>query len=318
MGSTQRTRALAVAAVAVASAAVLAAYLGGADLRRRTAEPAPAQVAQSPKAANDGNGTNAPSGAVRTVAQPQPAAAPSTCPEAALVQPLGAHDGLFRLEPALSPDARTSALVAVAREAQQQGRMRDAEVALIAACHAAEREAGARSAPTADVKSQLGQHYVDLAAREGADAQRDEMHHRAETLWSQSAEAYAAALGRNASKTRIAQRRLASLAQAAPQPASPATASMGAARSISEPTERAARALPSVSVPALARSDPELAQLESDLERLRAQASRVSRDPAGMRRRDAQALAQRDARCQDKSCLLRWYAQRRRQLLAEF
>jgi hypothetical protein len=316
MGSTQRTRALAVAAVAVASAGVLAAYLGGADLRRRTAEPAPAQVAQAAKGASGGNEANAPNGAVRTAAQPVPA--PSTCPTAALVQPLGAHDGLFRLEPALSPDARTSALVAVAREAQQQGRMRDAEVALIAACHAAEREAGARSAPTADVKSQLGQHYVNLAAREGADAQRDEMRHRAETLWSQSAEAYAASLGRNASKTRIAQRRLASLAQAAPQPANPATTSMGAARSTSEPTERAARALPSVSVPALARSDPELAQLESDLERLRAQASRVSRDPAGMRRREAQALAQRDARCQDKGCLVRWYAQRRRQLLAEF
>ena len=44
----------------------------------------------------------------------------------------------------------------------------------------------------------------------------------------------------------------------------------------------------------------------------------MSRDPAGLRRREAQALAQRDARCQDKACLVRWYAQRRRQLLAEF
>ena len=317
MGSTQRTRALAVAAVAVASAGVLAAYLGGVDLRRRSAESVPAPVPASSKGVSGGNAAAAPSGAVRNVAQPQLAVA-STCPEAALVPAIGAHDGLFQLEPALSPDARRGPLVAVAREAQQQGRMRDAEVALIAACHAAEREAGARSAPTADVKSQLGQHYVDLAAREGAEPQRDALHRRAESLWSQSAEAYAASLGRNASKTRIAQRRLASLAQAVPQPANPATASMGAARSISEPTERAARPLPSVSVPVLARSDPELAQLESDLERLRAQASRVSRDPGGMRRREAQALAQRDARCQDKSCLLRWYAQRRRQLLAEF
>jgi uncharacterized protein len=65
-------------------------------------------------------------------------------------------------------------------------------------------------------------------------------------------------------------------------------------------------------------SDPQLAQLDRDLQRLRAQASRVARDPAGLRRREAQALAQRDARCQDKACLLQWYAQRRRQLLAEF
>jgi hypothetical protein len=308
---------LAVAAVAVASAGVLAAYLGGAGLKRTAPELAPAQATTQPAHPVGGPG--------RTVAQPETTAesrlvvsVASTCPEAALVQPVGSHDGLFQLKPALAPDARTSALVAVAREAQQQGRLRDAEVALIAACHAAEREAGARSAPTADAKSQLGQHYVNLAAREGAEAPRQEMHKRAEGLWSESADAYAVSLGRNASKTRMAQQRLASLAQAAPQPASPATASMGAARSTSEASERAARTLPTVPAPVLARSDPELAQLESDLERLRAQASRVTRDPAGMRRREAQALAQRDARCQDKGCLLRWYAQRRRQLLAEF
>jgi hypothetical protein len=312
MGSTQRTRALAVAAVAVASAGVLAAYLGGAGVKRP-----PPELAQ-PQAATRSVNPVSGAAAARPVAQAQPAAAASTCPEAALVQPVGSHDGLFQLKPALAPDAKASALVAVAREAQQQGRVRDAEVALIAACHAAEREAGARSAPIAEVKSQLGQHYVNLAAREGAEAPRQEMHKRAEGLWSESADAYAASLGRDASKTRIAQRRLASLAQAAPQPANPATASMGAARSTSEASERAARPLPSVPAPDLARSDPELAQLESDLERLRAQASRVSRDPAGMRRREVQALAQRDARCQDKGCLLRWYAQRRRQLLAEF
>jgi hypothetical protein len=216
----------------------------------------------------------------------------------------------------LSPDAKTSALVAVAREAQQQGRSRDAEVALIAACHAAEREAGARSAPVADVKSQLGQHYVALSAHAGSEPQREQLHRRAEGLWSDSAQAYASALGRSASKTRLANQRLASLQAMAP--ANPATARMGAARGTSESAQQAAQALANVPVPALARSDPELAQLQRDLDRLHAQAARVARDPAGMRRREAQALAQRDARCQDKACLLRWYAQRRRQLLAEF
>ena len=68
----------------------------------------------------------------------------------------------------------------------------------------------------------------------------------------------------------------------------------------------------------LVQSDPELSQLEHDLQRLRAQAATVSRDRQGMQRRDAQALAARDSRCHDKACLRQWYAQRRAQLLGEF
>jgi hypothetical protein len=44
----------------------------------------------------------------------------------------------------------------------------------------------------------------------------------------------------------------------------------------------------------------------------------VTRDPAGLRKRDAEAQATRVAQCEDKPCLLRWYAQRRCQLLNEF
>ena len=309
MGVTQRTRALAVAAFAVASAAVLVAYLGS-GAHRKVAGPPAAPAAQSMTAS-----TPAPV-AARPVAQPQPAGVASSCPAESLAQAGGRRDGLFQLQPALSPDAKASALVTVAREAQQQGRMRDAEVALIAACHAAEREGGPRSAPLADVKSQLGQHYLNLAARETDEPRRLELHHRAESLWAQSADGYAASLGRNASKTRLAKQRLASLEQVVAS--NPATASMGAAPATSPTTERDAAAAPNVPVPALVHSDPELAQLESDMARLQEQARRVSRDPAGMRRREAQALARRDARCQDKACLVRWFAQRRRQLLAEF
>jgi hypothetical protein len=312
MGDTQRTRALAVAACAVASVAVLVAYLGGSP-SRRVARLAAAPAAHSTASTAD---SRSPPAAARPVAQPQPAVVASSCPGEALVPVGGARDGLFQLQPALSPDAKASALVTVAREAQQQGRVRDAEVALIAACHAAEREGGPRSAPLADVKAQLGQHYLDLGAREADAPRRLELHHRAESLWAQSADAYAASLGRNASKTRIAKQRLASLEQVVA--ANPATASMGAAGATSPATERAANAVANLPVPALVRSDPELAQLESDIGRLQEQARRVSRDPAGLRRRESQALAQRDARCQDKACLVRWYAQRRRQLLAEF
>jgi hypothetical protein len=305
MGDTQRTRAWAVAAGAVAGAAVLVAYLGG-GARRPPADPSAAPAAQS---------TQAPV-AARPLVQPQAISIAGSCPGEVLAEAGGARDGLFQLQPALSPDAKVSALLAVAHEAQQQDRVRDAEVALIAACHAAQREGGPRSASLADVKSQLGQHYLGLATRTADEPRRQQLHQRAQALWAQSADAYAASLGPHASKTRLAQQRLASLEQVVAS--NPATATMGAAPGTSAETGRAANAATNLPMPALVRSDPELAQLESDLQRLQEQARRVSRDPAGMRRREAQALAQRDARCQDKACLVRWYAQRRRQLLAEF
>jgi hypothetical protein len=308
MGVTQRTRALAVAGCAVASAAVLVAYLGS-GAGRKPAGPSAAPAAQSVNASDP-----APA-AAHPLAPPLPATV-SSCPAESLAQVGGTRDGLFELQPALVPDAKASALVTVAREAQQQARVRDAEVALIAACHAAERDAGPRSAPLADVKSQLGQHYLELAARETDEPRRLKLHHEAQSLWAQSADAYAASLGSDASRTRLARQRLASLEQVAAS--TPATASMGAAPATSPATERDATAASTLPVPALVRSDPELVQLESDIVRLQEQARRVSRDPAGMRRREAQALDQRDARCQDKACLVRWFAQRRRQLLAEF
>lgn len=83
-------------------------------------------------------------------------------------------------------------------------------------------------------------------------------------------------------------------------------------------TARDWRSTMSAGAPALIRSDPELTQLEADVARLRAQAASVARDPEGLRQRSERALAQRDAQCRDKACLLRWYAQRKRELFAEF
>ena len=79
------------------------------------------------------------------------------------------------------------------------------------------------------------------------------------------------------------------------------------------PRAAAPRAEPQADV----AGDAGLAQLESDLQRLRRQAEAVSDDPAGLRARAAQALAQRQ-RCHDRACLQRWYAERRQALLAEF
>jgi hypothetical protein len=302
-----RSSGLFVAGALAGTAVVLTAYLGW----FRQAPPAAPPVRAFATAA-------APAPAVETPAVPQATALASSCPSQALVAASGDADGRFALQPVLGSGARAEpgAFLAVAREAADQGRARDAEVALLAACHVTEEGSGRQSAPLADVKSQLGQHYVLLASKEGSDQARDKLLERAAALFADSASAYAEALGRNASKTRLAEERLASVhdpetlrAALHQQQTAPETTTLGAARSATpEPTP----------APAMVQTDPELAQLEYDLRRLHAQAAAVSRDPNGLRRRDAQAIAQRDARCRDKACMLQWYAQRRAQLLDEF
>jgi hypothetical protein len=240
-----------------------------------------------------------------------------TCPSQALAAPQGPADGRFALESALASADHVdpAAYVTVAREAAQQGRVRDAEVALLAACHLAERASGSQSVALADLKSRIAQQYAALAASQPAGA-REGLLQRASALLSETAITYAATLGRDAPRTRSAEQQLASLRDPATLQRARAelrndTRVMGAApRAAPEPASAPASRLIS--------TDPELAQMERDMERLRAQASSVTRDPGGMHRRDSQALAQRDAACQDKACLLRWYAQRRSQLLDEF
>ncbi|MEJ8836296.1 hypothetical protein [Ramlibacter sp. AN1133] len=243
-----------------------------------------------------------------------------TCPAQALAAAQGSGDGRFALEAALASGAHVdpSAYVAVARESAQKGRLRDAEVALLAACHVAEKASGSQSVAVADLKSQMAQQYAALAAAQPPGGARDSLLQRASTLLSESAITYSAALGREASKTRLAEQRLASLRD-------PVTLQQARAELRSDPDTRVLGAAPRSAEEArtgpasrLISSDPELSQLERDIQRLHAQASSVTRDPDGLHRRDSQALAQRDAACQDKACLLRWYAQRRTQLLDEF
>jgi hypothetical protein len=303
-----RDRGLLATGVLVGGIAVLGAALHWVDSDMKSS---PSQQRGPQVAAVPASPPTSEAAATPTVV-PAPA---STCPSEPLAAASNGDDGQFVLQRALASasPAQAPAFVVVAREAAAQGRMRDAEVALLAACHIAEASAGRDTAPLADVKSELGQHYVLLASRQdGADA-REDLLQRATWLLSDSANTYAAALGRNASKTRMAEERLAAVRspdtlQAALPPPSDWIGTLGAAPA----PERIAP------VPDLVRSDPDLAQLENDLQRLYAQAESVSRDPAGLRRRDAQAIAQRDERCQDKTCLLRWYERRRAQLLAEF
>lgn len=313
-----RSTVLFVAGLLAGGAAVLAVYLGW------------IQPQQEPRM------QVSPYAAVPVQAVPQPiastsardAASAASCPSQPLAQAAGGQDGQFVLEAALASrsHADPSAFVAVAREAAEEGRVRDTEVALIAACHVAERASGGASAPVADLKSQLAQQYVAQAAHESSDEVRDRLLQRASALFGESASAYAAALGKNASKTRMAQQRQASLADPAaralaiapkpraitpspivgvPPPPAPDTSRSGAARS-SSLAER----------PPLRSED--LRQVDQDLERLYNQARAVSRDPAGMQRRHQQALAQRSACRGDEGCLRNWYAQRKRQLFDEF
>ena len=62
-------------------------------------------------------------------------------------------------------------------------------------------------------------------------------------------------------------------------------------------------------------SDAELARLDRELGRVYAQARNSSTDRAAFRRQQDQELRRREATCRDRECLLRWYAQRRYQLI---
>ena len=262
-----------------------------------------------------------PTAAVEKPAPAVPITASSCPPQPAVPVNTARADGQFSLDTALEvrPVPPASAFLTVAREAAQDNRPRDAEVALIAACKSAERQGGSHSVPVADLKSQLGELYLAQAARLGGE-DRELLYRRASALMAESADAFAVVLGKNASRTRVAERRLAAVTAAGPEVAgrlAPApflsedSSVMGAAN------ESMAAMQPRSDARRLISADPELSQLESDIGRLQAQASRVSKDPDGMRRRDADATARRD-QCEDKNCLMRWYAQRRSQLLNEF
>lgn len=277
-------------------AIVAAAVAGFAVIASRYGEDKP--VAHPPMAQ-----AGAPAaGASATAPVAQVAAACSFEP---LVAPHGTGDGRFDADTALQGPSPPSAkaFTAVAEEAASQGRWRDAEVALIAACRVAGPQGGAPTVPLASAQSRLAQLYVDHARREPK--ARAEANARAQELLAASAATYETVLGKDASRTRMAARRAAALAHPGAVFTEPSAATsdpsvLGAARQT------------------LPRADVDLPQLDDDLARLRAQAGSVTRDPAGFQRRTAQAEAQRQACNGDESCLRRWAAQRRRQLLAEF
>jgi hypothetical protein len=226
-------------------------------------------------------------------------------------------DGRFDLDAALAgptpPNAK--AFMAVADEMAAQRRWRDAEVALIAACRAATPKVGSRGVPVANAQSRLGQFYVDYAQRE-PHGPRDEARARAQALLAASAATYEAVLGKQSSRTRMAAKRAAALAQRPDSVLGGGTAAAGAPPAGG--TDEGTSAMGAARSQAMPRADVDLGTVDSDLARLQAQAGSVTRDPAGFRRRSAQAEAQRQACGGQEGCLRQWHAQRRRQLLNEF
>jgi hypothetical protein len=235
-----------------------------------------------------------------TVAEAAPkAVVPAACGFDPLIQASGAGDGKFDADAALAgPRPPTSkAFVTVADEMVAQRRWHDAEVALIAACRAAAAAAGAPTVPVASAQARLARFYLDYA-RLDAEGPRPELRVRAQDLLASSASTYESVLGKDASRTRMAARQAAALAQGRtePLPSQSRTDIMGGS---------------------VMSSSEDIAQMHEDLGRLHAQAASVTNDPAGFRRRAAQAEARRLA-CRDEACQRRWYAERRRQLFDEF
>lgn len=186
----------------------------------------------------------------------------------------------------------------------------DDEARLLERCH--------RFAALAFATVQLAQTQAELAQLYGrallggAPATlQPQLTERTQLMLASSAAVYDTVLGPMASRTQLAARRLALAREGDVSVAARPSTALAAEASA---TQVLGAAGPQ---PSAQEAAPDVAQLASDLARLRAQAEAVSHDPQGLRARIAQAEAAR-ARCSDDACLRRWYARRRAELLAEF
>jgi hypothetical protein len=250
-----------------------------------------------------------------------PAARHTHCDFEPLVPPASPRDGHAHPEHPFpgGPRIKAQVFLRAAESAAARHRPRDAEVAWIAACRQNELASASPNVPLARVLGRLGTHYAAAAGRAADPDLRDRLMERAREVTLRSADAYATALGPNASATRQARARVAELdqpltvTQELPAPstarAAPGNADAG--------TVRDAQLQATEQTPAAVDDSPELQQLAADLARLREQAEAVSADPAGLRARAEAARARKD-QCGDAHCLRQWYAQRRKELLAEF
>ena len=291
-------------AAGVAAVVVLAVSLGWLLLHGEPAAPPESEVTQAPAVAAPPAAPATPVAAAPqephkdAVAAVSVAAAPGGGPcEFDPIVPQGrASDGQFMIDAALatSGDARSSAFLTGAREAANEGRPRDAEVAYIVACRLEARASSSPTVPLAGILNLLGQHYVSAAAVTSTEESRRELLARGRELLDASVKGYNAVLGASAARTQQASQQLAAITR-------------GEAVAKVESPERVPPSLPIVDHEAEGycaagriACDAQLVQMDNDLRRLRAQAESVSRDRNGLRRRAAQAEARREA-CPDRA-----------------
>lgn len=130
----------------------------------------------------------------------------NACPEEPLLAAAGERDGQFgtRIDVTDKTVTDVIAYIGVGGETAAQGRPRDAEVALLTACRIATGVAGPASVELAEATYQLARHYTAAAAAGAPPEQRGALLQRAEALFSQSRDLYAARYGQPHEKTRLA------------------------------------------------------------------------------------------------------------------
>lgn len=130
----------------------------------------------------------------------------NVCQDEPLLASAGERDGQFgtRIDVTDKTVTDVTAYIGVGSDTAAQGRPRDAEVALLTACRIAAGVAGPASVELAEAAYQLARHYTAAAAAGAPPEQRSHLLQRAEALFSQSRDLYAARYGQPHEKTRLA------------------------------------------------------------------------------------------------------------------
>jgi hypothetical protein len=267
------------------------------------------------------------------VAAVQPSVA---CPLRPAAAKSGGTDGRFQMPADLGNygPGDAGAFMVIGKEASAEGRLRDAEVAFLMACRVADRFKGAESVESANARAQLALHYETLLRMDGPGAASAELQRRAELLRPPVVAAPAPAPAAAPAPERPVQTALQpakplppkpeAMVQAKPPPAkpevalakpqAPKTAPRAVATVVQHPTSFNCRKARSATEKMIC-SDAQLARLDSELGWLHARASNSSRNTWAFRQQSEQEWKRREATCRDRECLVRWYTQRRHQLM---
>ncbi|WP_233259600.1 lysozyme inhibitor LprI family protein [Ramlibacter sp. WS9] len=248
------------------------------------------------------------------------------CPLAPAAAPSGEADGRFQIPPGLSSDGPSDvgAFMAVGKEAAAAGRTHDAEVAFIMACRVADQFKGRESAESGRVRDRLVAHYDALLRDTGHDtaARRGELLRRVELL-RPGHPAPAVEAAKTPAPPVLSKPQFVQTDPPKPQPRRPELAKAAPAR---VPQKAVAASSTHASFDcAKARSvseklicsDAQLARLDRELGQLHARAKISARNTWAFQQRSDEEWRRREATCRDRECLLRWYGQRRYQLMNE-